>query len=335
MRASRPTVKDIAREARVSLSTVSYALRNSKRISQKTRDRIQKVAASMGYRRNPYISALMAEIGRGRKIRSVENLALIWPQGSRDYCHSEGFCRQIVNGVRARASILGYDVCQFWMEEDKISGKRLSSILFTRNIRGIIFAPAFFSASLSIEMDWDRFATVALGHAQWNPEMHRAMPNHYLAVRECILRLEQKGCKRLAAVFSEDINTRTDLSQEASFLTHHPQRRDARGLIYLAKESNLEHIPQWLRSAKADGVLFGRHEILDTCMKMDPNLFRSCIPVTLDWMRSKQNVSGILFRYDLVASSAVDLLAAQLQANETGIPRHPHILMMRGDWRDA
>ena len=327
----RPTIKDIALKAKVSISTVSYSLRNHKRISQRTRNRIQKIAESMGYRRNPHISALMAEIGRGRKIHTVENLALVWPQGSRLYCKTEDFCKQIVLGMGKRASALGYGISQFWLEEDQISGERLSSILFTRNIRGVVFSPAFYSSSLSIDMNWNNFACVALGHAQWTPEMHRAMPNHYLAVRECILYLRKMGCRRPAAVFSEDINARTDLSQEASFLAHHPSR-DARNLIYFATKANLKGIPEWIKKVKADGVLLGRHEILDICIQSDPDFFKFCVPVTLDWTCSKQNLPGILFRYDLVAAAAVDLLAAQLQANETGIPAHPHVLMMRGDW---
>src|ERR1017187_9583922 len=58
---ARPTLKDVARLAKVSYATVSYILNNNKhaaRISDKTRDAILKAAGRLRYRPDPMGRAL-------------------------------------------------------------------------------------------------------------------------------------------------------------------------------------------------------------------------------------------------------------------------------------
>jgi DNA-binding LacI/PurR family transcriptional regulator len=51
-RAQKPDIKDVARAAGVSVTTVSHALNGKGRISAKTRRRVQRLADSLGYRPN-------------------------------------------------------------------------------------------------------------------------------------------------------------------------------------------------------------------------------------------------------------------------------------------
>jgi LacI family transcriptional regulator len=50
--AQRPTLKDVAREAGVSIKTVSRALNDEPRISPETRRRVLDVVAALGFRPN-------------------------------------------------------------------------------------------------------------------------------------------------------------------------------------------------------------------------------------------------------------------------------------------
>ena len=60
------TLKQIAARAGLSPATVSYALRGDPKIPPETRERVQAVARSLGYKPNPRIAGLMAHIRRGR-----------------------------------------------------------------------------------------------------------------------------------------------------------------------------------------------------------------------------------------------------------------------------
>lgn len=65
------TMQDVARRAGVSLSTVSYAINNTRPISPATRERIEAAMAELGYRRNAMARSLAS--------RRSRTLALVLP----------------------------------------------------------------------------------------------------------------------------------------------------------------------------------------------------------------------------------------------------------------
>lgn len=50
MAGARPTIADVAREAGVSRTTVSHALNGIGKVDPRTRERVERVAAELGYR---------------------------------------------------------------------------------------------------------------------------------------------------------------------------------------------------------------------------------------------------------------------------------------------
>lgn len=72
-----PNMTDIAKAAGVSKNTVSLALRGSPKVSAVTRRRIEKAAKSLGYRPNPTVAHLMAELRQNRSQGYQSTLAII------------------------------------------------------------------------------------------------------------------------------------------------------------------------------------------------------------------------------------------------------------------
>jgi len=66
-----PTMLDVAKRAKVSLSTVSYALSGTRPISEKTRQRISEAMEELGYRPHP--------LARGLASKRSRILAIIFP----------------------------------------------------------------------------------------------------------------------------------------------------------------------------------------------------------------------------------------------------------------
>ena len=55
----RPTLREIAEKAGVSVMTVSYAFNNPSRVSEETRARVADAAAEVGYQgKNPWATSL-------------------------------------------------------------------------------------------------------------------------------------------------------------------------------------------------------------------------------------------------------------------------------------
>jgi len=72
MMARRVSIKDVAREAGVSVTTVSHALNGKGRLSDETRRRVAEVADRMHYRPNPAARSLVS--GRTRLIAAMASL---------------------------------------------------------------------------------------------------------------------------------------------------------------------------------------------------------------------------------------------------------------------
>ncbi|MGE7777788.1 LacI family DNA-binding transcriptional regulator [Chitinophaga sp. NPDC101104] len=88
------TIKALARELQLSVSTISKALRDSHEISEATKRRVLQLAARLDYKPNPYASSL-----RGRKSR---NIGIVIPEVA------DSFFSLAINGIAAVAKEKGY-----------------------------------------------------------------------------------------------------------------------------------------------------------------------------------------------------------------------------------
>ncbi|TMU55477.1 MULTISPECIES: LacI family DNA-binding transcriptional regulator [Flagellimonas] len=93
---SKITLKDIARELEVSISTVSKALKNSEEISRDTKEKIQAFAKLYNYRPNNIAISL--------KNKRTKNIGVVIP----DIVHH--FFTTVIRGIEKYANARGYNV---------------------------------------------------------------------------------------------------------------------------------------------------------------------------------------------------------------------------------
>jgi LacI family transcriptional regulator len=175
------TLQQIARAAGCSVATVSYALRDDPRIRPETRTQVQTVATQLGYRPNPRFSALMAHIRRSRPVASGERIAFLWVHTPRAESAKDPFLQRVFLGAKMRAEALGYGLEQFWTAERGMTDRRLSQVMKSRGIVGLLLSPVMHEAEVTLDLDWSSFAPAVIGNARWNPELHHAGHHHYLA----------------------------------------------------------------------------------------------------------------------------------------------------------
>jgi LacI family transcriptional regulator len=121
------TIKDIARAANVSYATVSRALNNKYGVRVRTRERIRRIAAELGYRPNA--------IARGLVKKRSFTLGLVLPD------IANPFFPEVVEGIEKAAVGSGYSVllCNTnWDAEREESYVRLLS---ERRVDGILVSP--------------------------------------------------------------------------------------------------------------------------------------------------------------------------------------------------
>ncbi|MBQ0106239.1 MAG: LacI family DNA-binding transcriptional regulator [Armatimonadetes bacterium] len=121
------TIKDIAKEAGVSVGTVQRALNNFGRLSPETREKVKKCAKKMGYEPS-YIAQTFAT-------GKTYNIGVICPQ------FNGGVFDLIINETEARAYEKGYVICLGESKMDQVQEKNYLSLMQRRKADGIIITP--------------------------------------------------------------------------------------------------------------------------------------------------------------------------------------------------
>jgi LacI family transcriptional regulator len=313
---------------------VSYALRQHPKIPLETREQVAAAARELGYRPNPRVASLMAHI-RGAQSRSHrERLAFVWVHTSRAEARENAFLKMVFSGARERAAQMGFALEEFWTSDQGMTDQRLEQILRARGIVGVVLSPVTTAeAAVTLGWDWRHFAAAVIGNVTWTPELHHAGHHHFLAMRLTLLELAKLGCRRPVALIESTVHERNKHAYVAGFLAHHPQPASARGLVRVVSRGDATDQGPWLRAARPDALILSHTDLLDL-----PGVKRAArelrVPrVTLYWSAEiPRGIGGIDQCQDRVAGHAVDLVAAQLNANETGAPDLPRMMLFPGRW---
>lgn len=124
------TIKDIARLAGVTHSTVSRSLNDSPLVSVSTKERIQRIAAEHGYSPNAFARRLVT-----RKSHTLGVFFL-----SRDEIQfMENFGTQFLDGIAQASHRQGYDLLFFTMTRDRSRQKSYLRLCREKHVEGVIF----------------------------------------------------------------------------------------------------------------------------------------------------------------------------------------------------
>lgn len=198
------TLRDIARELGISHAAVSLALRNDARISEATRIRVKNKAEEMGYRQDPMLSALSHYRVASKKARRQSVLA--WVNSTQTPCSD---CRQeefrlYREGAWKAARRLGFQLEEFSFEA--FSPKRLSSLFKSRNIQGIVAAPAAEPAVPAgwNDFPWQDFFSVRFGQSIKTPFTHFVSSAQMTNTMTAFRKIRSKGYQRIGFVGCRD-----------------------------------------------------------------------------------------------------------------------------------
>ncbi|MEI9999815.1 MAG: LacI family DNA-binding transcriptional regulator [Verrucomicrobiota bacterium] len=140
--AVRPTIRDVAREAGCHYSTVSLALHNHPRIPGATKTRIREAAERLGYRPDAAMAALCAYRASRRPVQGQGVLAWVTNYRTVDRWRESACNCDYYEGAAQRATERGYRLESFWLAAPEMTPKRMSKILWTRGIQGLLLPAA-------------------------------------------------------------------------------------------------------------------------------------------------------------------------------------------------
>ncbi len=174
----QPSIKDIARLARVSHPTVSRALQNSPLVNAKTAEKIRRIAKESGYR--------ASAVARGLVTRRTRTIGLVVTTVS------DPFTSEVVTGIEQTANDHGY--CVFLADsnadperEKKIvqsfAEQRVDGIIVTSSRVGALYLPLLSEMMVPIVLVNDQYPG-AFVHSVMicNQEGTRAVTEHLIGL---------------------------------------------------------------------------------------------------------------------------------------------------------
>jgi len=191
----KPTLKTIAQMTGLAVTTISRALNNAPELAQDTRDRVQKIAAEIGYL--PDRAALRLKTGRTNVI------TLVLEPDEQIY----GFGSSLVAGITEAARNTAFHLVITPQFRNQQPIEPIRHIVRNRMADGVIFSKIEpFDERISFLLDND-FPFVTHGRSEIaRPHAYVDFDNEtyaYGAVR----RLAQKGCRHVAIVLPESALT--------------------------------------------------------------------------------------------------------------------------------
>jgi DNA-binding LacI/PurR family transcriptional regulator len=334
MSASAPTLRSLAKLLGLSRTTVSDALRGSPRVDPNTALRVKKAAREAGYRRNPLAGALMSELRRSRGSAFRGVLAAVdFNEPDRPDAGLR-FHRELLSGAEARATELGFKVERFSVGHAGVSVQRLDSILQSRGIHGVILLPAWDEPDLS-NLDWTRFAGIYTDYIIERPALHSVCSDHYRSMLAALQRLPGLGYRRPGLYLQQHQDERLQFRWGAAFRAFQENHPEIARIPPLVERFSREEFEKWFRRHKPD-VVIGHHT--DAIAWMEGCGAR--LPAThgflcLNLFMRSRPCAGLDLQPRTLGARATEMLIAQLQRNETGIPEWPSTTTIPGRWVDG
>ena len=335
MKGSRRTsLRDIAQASGVGRTAVSLALRDDRRLPLPTRQRIQEVARRMGYAPNPLVSRVMAMHRSTGGPHPLGTLGFLTAYPTREGWRNATSLRYH-DGAVARAAQLGYRLEVFWTREPGMTGRRMTTVLRTRGIEGLILA-ALPRAVGHLSLEWPRFAVASLGYTTRRPALHRAVHHHFEAMAVTLRLLLRRGYRRIGLALDLGLDERVHHLWRAGFLVHQDRLRQSDRIpVLLMRKPHGQEFPGWFERHHPEAIIGSDPIIVEWLHDLGQIVPDDVGFAHLDWSKHLGGIAGIDQNSEVVGATAVDLVVNQLHRGERGIPTHPKVVLIEGRWTEG
>jgi len=325
-----PTLRSVARTLRLSLATVSLAMRDSARVNAETRARVRKAAKACGYRYNPLLGSALSAVRRSahQKYRGTLGLITVAENGH----ILPPFLRAVVSGAEARAGTLSFKTELFWVGEREMTLQRLSGILRARAIQGVVILPFREPHDFS-DLDFSTLAAAAMDHCLIRPLLHTVLPDHHLSMMNGLDRLYQRGYRR-PGLFIEQMKDSRLLNRWTSAFLGWQQHIPVADRVPILCETKLNSslFLGWFEKHQPDVVVGHLSEAIHWLAQRGLRVPSDVGLLSMNYTDQTLACTALDLQPSLLGGTAVESVVAQIQRSERGIPLFPKIVGIQAGW---
>jgi DNA-binding LacI/PurR family transcriptional regulator len=337
----RITLRDIAEKAGVSHVTVSLALRNRSEIPKGTRERIKKLAKSMGYVPDPALGRL--NVYRRKSSSEITHSTIAWInqwEPSVELYQNPTYS-QYWKGAKTRAKELGYRIEEFKPFEDGMTLKRLSGILLGRGITGIMLPPVQHDHSRKLKLPWKDYSVVRIGYSLDYLPFNVVSNAQFETAFDATSELAKRGCRSIGWTFLSSVEDKTVshfLGGYQAALHKNKIENYIPPLFLQSKspEDSRDSFLEWYAINRPNAILAQDAFILrwlrESKIKVpdDVELIHLALPI-----EETTRFTGMHQDSSTIGAHSVNLLDRMIRHDERGIPTNPLEVQIKSHWIDG
>lgn len=335
------SVRRIAKLAKVSPATVSMVLRNSPKIPAATKARVRRIAEQIGYKPDAKVAELMRHLSLSRAPHDQACLGVVSLYEDPRPWEKSLHMRRFYEASTERAATLGYRLEYFWLRAPGMTYRRMRSILDTRGVQGLL---CLGSSEIDDEFppELDHYAIVTQGLSIRTP-LHRIVDNAYRDTMRALDRVYRLGYRRPGLVLGRYDDIRSGRALVGAYLAWCEHMLGTPLVVPVLRLDRIEADPllAWQREHRPDVLVVAHvHERLgdltEILRRKGPDRLPKQIGVVaLSQILRGTGLSGIEENEQLMGEWAVELLVSRVLVRDFGIPEHPRIEMVEGQWVDG
>ncbi|UOF90418.1 LacI family transcriptional regulator [Fodinisporobacter ferrooxydans] len=180
-----PTVHDVAKEAKVSIATVSHVLNGKKGVSERTRELVLDTVKRLGYSPN--------EAARSLKAGSSKLIGLVVPD-------QNPFFTEVLKGMQEECQKYDCQVVVANSEENEAKQKELLDLLLAHRVNGVIVAPV--NTKLSSMDFFNRIPVILLDREISNLDIPSVRTDNIQGSRLATSHLIQHGHRHIGIILA-------------------------------------------------------------------------------------------------------------------------------------
>lgn len=202
------TIYDVAREANVSMATVSRVVNANQNVKPATRKKVLKVIEELGYRPNA--------VARGLASKKTTTVGVIIPD------ISNSMYAELARGIQDIATMYRYNIILSNSDQNENKELQLLETMLGKQVDGIVFMSDVISTELLYEMERSPTPIVLAGSIDESAAIASVNIDYYGAAYEAVKKFIDNGHKKIAFVsgpFTSMINKAYKLKAYQEALT--------------------------------------------------------------------------------------------------------------------
>ncbi|WP_093537077.1 catabolite control protein A [Psychrobacillus psychrotolerans] len=197
------TIYDVAREANVSMATVSRVVNGNQNVKPATRQKVLAVIERLDYRPNA--------VARGLASKKTKTVGVIIPD------ISNVFYAELVRGIEDIATMYRYNIILTNSDQQEDKEVQLLSTLLSKQVDGVVMMSDEISSEMLHEMNRATVPIVLAGTVETSNSFPSVNIEYHDAAVDAVNRLIKNGHKRIAFVSGSIDSTITKLYKVSGY----------------------------------------------------------------------------------------------------------------------